>query len=490
MAESNWEDVLRNLLGQDNADQMMSAMRQAGLDPAQMGAALSGFNEVQLRAMMEQTKRLLAQPAGINWELARDTARHVAHQGGDPAIMAAEDARYRQAMQVADLWLDVVTDLAPAGMQRKVWARAQWVESTIAVWREVMEPVALSAVDALARALAEQATAQGVDLSGAGAGLEGLAGFNGFDGLDALMAQLGGNADDAGAGLAAGPGLGTMLHRMAGLVFATQMGQAVGQLAQEVLGAGDSGLPLTVGTAALVPTNVAAFMDSLEVPADEVLAFLATREAATARLYAGVPWLKGHVLSLLGQYAREIRLDTEAIEEALRGVDVSDQVALQQALTGGMFSPRQSPAQERALEELQTLLAVIEGWVEEVTASAVAPHLPHAVALRESMRRRRAVGGPAEHLFASLVGLQLRPRRARDAAELWANVARARGVAERDALWGHPDLVPSGADLDSPSTFVQLREMEAQESAAMDDALARLLDGSLPQDDAARNADS
>ncbi|WP_371164326.1 zinc-dependent metalloprotease [Buchananella felis] len=488
MAEANWEDVLRNLLGQENADQMMAAMRQAGLDPAQMGAALGGFNEVQLRAMMEQTKRLLAQPAGINWELARDTARHVVHQGGDPAVMAAQDAHFRQAMQVADLWLDVVTDLAPAGMERKVWARAQWVESTIAVWREVMEPVALSAVDALAQALAEQASAQGVDLSGADAGLEGLAGFNGFDGLDALMAQM--DPTGAATGPTSGPGLGTMLHRMAGLVFATQMGQAVGRLAQEVLGAGDSGLPLTVGTAALVPTNVSAFMDSLEVPADEVLAFLATREAATARLYAGVPWLKGHVLSLLGQYAREIRLDTEAIEEALRGVDVSDQAALQQALTGGMFSPRQSAAQERALEELQTLLAVIEGWVEEVTASAVAPHLPHAVALRESMRRRRAVGGPAEHLFASLVGLQLRPRRARDAAELWANVARERGVAERDALWGHPDLVPSGADLDSPSTFVQLREMEAQESAAMDDELARLLDGSLPQDDAARDADA
>ncbi|MDO4791909.1 MAG: zinc-dependent metalloprotease [Buchananella hordeovulneris] len=482
MSEANWEEVLRNLLGQENAEQMLSAMRASGVDPSQLGQALHGINEVQLRAMLEQTKRLLAQPSGINWELARDTARQVAHQGGDHTIMAAEDARFRQALQVADLWLDVVTDLPPAKIERRVWARAQWVEDTADVWREVMEPVALSAVDALAEALAEQASAQGVDLTGADAGIEGLAGLNGFDGLDALVAQSG--------VVGAGPGLGTMLQRMAGLIFSTQMGVAVGQLAREVLGLGDSGLPLTVGTAALVPANVESFMDSLEVPAEEVLAFLATREAATARLYAGVPWLKGHVLSLLGQYAREIHLDTVALEESLRGVDVSDQAALQQALTGGMFSPRPSPGQQRALDELQTLLAVIEGWVEEVTASAVAPHLPHAVALRESMRRRRATGGPAEHLFASLVGLQLRPRRVRDAAELWANVARAGGVTERDALWGHPDLIPTAADLDSPSTFVELRALEAQESASMDDALARLLDGSLPQSDAAREADS
>ena len=51
-------------------------------------------------------------------------------------------------------------------------------------------------------------------------------------------------------------------------------------------------------------------------------------------------------------------------------------------------------------ERLETLLAVMEGWVQVVTAQAVAPHLPHAVALAEMVRRRRAQGGAAEQLFA------------------------------------------------------------------------------------------
>src|SRR3712207_7847253 len=43
--------------------------------------------------------------------------------------------------------------------------------------------------------------------------------------------------------------------------------------------------------------------------------------------------------------------------------------------------------------------------------SACSSTLPSAAALRETVRRRRASGGPAEQTFATLVGLQLRPRR-------------------------------------------------------------------------------
>jgi uncharacterized protein (DUF2342 family) len=81
--------------------------------------------------------------------------------------------------------------------------------------------------------------------------------------------------------------------------------------------------------------------------------------------------------------------------------------------------------------------------------------MPAAVQLAETVRRRRAAGGPAEQTFATLVGLQLRPRRLRDAANLWAAVRDARGVEGRDELWSHPDLLPSATDLDDPIGFAQ-----------------------------------
>src|SRR5690606_15702534 len=68
---------------------------------------------------------------------------------------------------------------------------------------------------------------------------------------------------------------------------------------------------------------------------------------------------------------------------------------------------------------------------------------------------RRAAGGPAEQTFAALVGLELRPRRLREAAALWAALTEHRGIAGRDGLWGHPDLLPAEEDFADPNAFAR-----------------------------------
>ena len=62
-------------------------------------------------------------------------------------------------------------------------------------------------------------------------------------------------------------------------------------------------------------------------------------------------------------------------------------------------------------------------------------------------------GGPAEETFASLVGLELRPRRLRDASTLWGSLRTRQGTEARDGVWMHPDLLPTAADLDDPLGF-------------------------------------
>jgi uncharacterized protein (DUF2342 family) len=100
--------------------------------------------------------------------------------------------------------------------------------------------------------------------------------------------------------------------------------------------------------------------------------------------------------------------------------------------------------------------------------------------MRETVRRRRAAGGPAEHTFASLVGLELRPRRLREAAALWGALAQARGPEGRDAVWAHPDLLPTSEDLDDPTGFASRSGDAAQDSAAIDAAIEELLRGDTP----------
>jgi putative hydrolase len=250
-----------------------------------------------------------------------------------------------------------------------------------------------------------------------------------------------------------------MMKRIGGMMVGGQTGAAVGALAEEVVSSTDVGLPLgPQGTAALLPAGVAAFGAGLSVDADEVRLFLALREAAHHRLFSHVPWLRSRLFGAVEDYARGINVDATALREAMPQIDPSNPEALNEVLSGAaLFQPEDTPEQKAALARLETLLALVEGWVATVVAAAAGNRLPQAEALAEAIRRRRATGGPAERTFATLVGLELRPRRLREAAVIWQGLTTERGVAGRDAVWAHPDLLPTAEDFDDPDAFVHGR---------------------------------
>ena len=330
------------------------------------------------------------------------------------------------------------------------------MESTLPVWERLTSPVAEGLQSALTSAMQTQLGQLGED------GAPPIPGLPPGMNPAALMGQM-----------------EPMVRRMSAAMFGSQVGQAVGTLAGETLSGTEVGIPLLGDeSVAMVPANVAEFAEGLELNAGEVHLYLATREAARVRLFAGVPWLGPQLLTAVEEYARDISINTEGIEEAVRQVDPQDHQAMQEALGGSLFTPEPSPAQAAALLRLETLLALVEGWVDVVSSRATSQHLPHGEALAEAVRRRRATQGPAERTFASLVGLELRPRRLRDAANLWAALEEAGGTAGRDAAWDHPDIAPTAADLDDPLGYVERRRPGAEDGTTIsDDDIEKLLGG-------------
>lgn len=383
------------------------------------GATPSGAGDWSSKApLFAELQKLMSWSGGpVNWDLARQLAiSQVA--GTDRPVTSAERGEVEQALRLADLWLDPLTSL-PSGIRKGVaWTRVEWVERTLPVWSTLCDPIASRVVAAMGGALPSDAQAQAGALLG-------------------------------------------MLGQAGGLMFGAQVGQALASLAAEVLGATDIGLPLgPPGQAALVPVNVADFGAGLERPADEVRLYLAMREAAHHRLFGSVPWLRRHLLDAVEAYARGISIDGEAIQRAMQDIDPQNPQSLQEALGSGMFTPEPTPGQEATLARLETSLALVEGWVHTVVTEAAGERLAGAAALGETLRRRRATGGPAEQTFATLVGLELRPRRLREAAALWAAVSDRGGAPARDALWGHPDLLPGAGDLEDPVGFAKRSEPE------------------------------
>jgi len=358
-------------------------------------------------------QQMLSQQSGpVNWDLAKQMAVS-ALAAGHRAPTPVERTQVAEAIRLADHWLDPATPLPSGVTGIESWSRVEWVERTLPAWSQLCDPVASRVVGAMSQMVPEEAAAE------------------------------------------AGPLLG-MVGQVGGLMFGAQVGQALAKLASEVLTSTDVGLPLgPAGVAALLPDNVAAFGQGLELPADEVRLFLALREAAHHRLFKHVPWLRQLLFDAVDAYARGITVDREAIERAMSEVNPEDPESMQRALQGGMFEPSVTPDQQAALARLETLLALVEGWVDDVVATAAVDRLPGAEALRETLRRRRATGGPAEQTFATLVGLELRPRRLREAATLWRTLREQRGAEGRDELWRHPDLLPSADDLDDPEGFIR-----------------------------------
>jgi len=385
-------------------------------DPDDLAAKIPLFAELQ---------KLMSWSGGpVNWDLARQIGIS-ALAGNQRAITADERRQVEDAIRLADLWLNDVTDL-PSGVQSiEAWTRIEWIERTLPVWSQLCDPIAARVVGAMGSVVPEEMRAQLGPMSG-------------------------------------------VLNQFGGLMFGAQVGQGLAGLAQEIVSAADVGLPLgAAGVAALLPENVAVFGAGLERPAEEVRLYLAVREAAHQRLFGHVPWLRQRLLATLDAYARGITIDTAAIERAMGEIDPTNPESVQEALAGGMFAPDQTPEQEAALRRLETLLALVEGWVDAVVQAAAADRLPGADALREASRRRRATGGPAEQTFSTLVGLELRPRRLREAAALWWAVTQQHGVSGRDAVWGHPDLLPTADDLDDPLGFAE--RMTADDSDPMDE---------------------
>jgi putative hydrolase len=259
--------------------------------------------------------------------------------------------------------------------------------------------------------------------------------------------------------------ISALLNSFIGSLVATQLGQAIGGLAGKVTGAHDVGLPLVDSAfPTLVPQNIKEWATDLDIPLDEVRIFHALREAAVARLFAHNPWLVSYIRTAITDYGKGINIDLDAIQEQAQrafesgnGFDPANPESFTIALNEGIFTPQESPAQRDALTKLETVLALIDGWSEEVVSMAAGDRLPNIAALQETLRRRRATSAPAQQLFSSMLGLQVSPRLAREAAVFWKQVRELKNVESRDRIWS--GILPTAEDLLTPESFMKSLEI-------------------------------
>jgi putative hydrolase len=399
----------------DNGDKGEGAQNPFGFGGGDFNVGDLGQLFSKLGEMFSGAGSAMATGGGgaVNYDLARKLAS--SSIGFTAPVSESTTKAVADAVHLADTWLDGATSLPAGATKSAAWTPQDWVDNTLGTWKRLCDPMAEQVSSVWSTSLPEEAKAM------------------------------------------AGP-LMAMMTQMGSMAFGSQLGQALGRLSGEVLTSTDIGLPLgPAGVAALMPGAIEELSEGLENPRSEILTFLAAREAAHHRLFSHVPWLSGQLLGAVEAYAKGMKVDMSGMEQLASGIDpasLMDPSKMEELLSQGMFEPKATPEQTAALERLETLLALVEGWVSTVVTAALGDRIPGTTALSEMLRRRRATAGPAEQTFATLVGLELRPRKMREAAVLWERLTEAAGIDARDAVWQHPDLLPSSADLDEPAGFI------------------------------------
>ncbi len=415
-------------------------MAGKGGDAAELAAAAGLPNDPKLIAkMVEQLQAALGNQdnanGAVNWKLATDQARAIAREG---AYSVSDDSRkaIREALAIGTLWLDQATSMPSLNNEPKLLTRELWVADAMPLFEALSAPVANRMSEALAQNLKDNAPEE----------------------LSAILGNASGLMRSAG-----------------GALFAMQLGQALGKLSAEVISGGDIGLPIFQDQrVALVPQNLDALVSGLEVERDQAYIYLGIREMAHTRLFKHSKWLRDSIVGQIANYASGIKIDNDRIHEIAEDFDATNPDELKRALETGAFIAARSADQQLALDRIETMLALIDGWVDVVTEEAT-KLLPKAAAISEAVRRRRATGGPAEQTFGTIVGLELRPRRMREAAEMWRQIGASVGTERRDALWDHPDLLPTAEDIDDVAKLLAKLNASSSHGDAMDQALRDLL---------------
>ncbi|MBM7825807.1 putative hydrolase [Arcanobacterium pluranimalium] len=435
---NNFEQMLRAILGDEAAQEVVRAFEQEGVDPnAQMSQM---FNGQDFTVISQQIQDLLGSSGdgAVNWKIAEQVARETIAAKHLDQLTSAEGDAARNALRTASLWLDAACELDPTVGPNMAWMRLDWVAHSLPTFKRLFDPVGENIVRAVSESFEVQVEHMPPEMQGM------------FGDPTQIM--------------------GKVLASMLGV----QYGAALAELATASFGTTDTGLPLMEGSsAALVPSNILSFAQELDIEYSEVLAYVAVREAAAARLYTRVPWLRSRVLDTVAEFAQGITINTEAIEEQLRDISMEDPSAMHEIDLSGVFSLDLTDSQADALSRLEHLISLVEGWVSEISARAVAPHLPHAVPLREMFTRRSATNNPAKHVWETQLGMQLVPRQIRDAAKFWQLAFTKLGAEERDALWSHPDLLPTSQVLSNPEEFFT-EQTSSDIEAELDSFLADL----------------
>ena len=348
----------------------------------------------------------------VSWDVAERVATWVGSRSSllgppgagtlDAATTAQLEADFSEATAMAEGLVIEATGLRPAtgSAGALVLDRAGWVRANLASFRRLLEP------------MLEQ-----------------------FD-TSSLRGPLGG-----AAGTATGAQLGLVLGWMATRVL--------GQYDLLLAEAEDTG-----GVVSYVGPNVVALERRHGFPAKQFRLWIALHEVTHRCQFTGVPWLRGHFLSLVDQAMTGMTPDPRRFAEALRraaGAVRAGQNPLQDAGMLGLVAP---PEQLEVIARIQSMMSLLEGHGDITMDRAGADAVPDAAWFSRVLRERRRRAGLASRVLQQLVGIEAKMRQYEQGERFIRAVEASGGPGLLSRVWEGPEMLPTMDEIRHPDTWV------------------------------------
>lgn len=280
--------------------------------------------------------------------------------------------------------------------------------------------------------------------------------------LEALAERLGGTGEQEeksvdGGAMPAEPQMADMQRALSPVLLGMQLGGMVGHLSRRALGQYDFPVPRSEPRRLVfIPSNIDAFASDWSLPVDELRLYVAVEEITRAAVLSK-PHVHERFHELITQYVQGFHADPSGFEARLAELDLGSDPS---GLTGALADPQaligslQTPEQERVLQHLHALTAVLLGYVDHITRTVTKRITAASAAITEANVRRRVEEHDGGRLLERLLGLELTQ------AQFDRGDAFIAGVLERDPdgllrLWRSAHELPTPAEVTAPGLWLE-----------------------------------
>ena len=347
----------------------------------------------------------------VNWDLARQIAVSIAAGDATPSpVQPSDHAEVAESVRIAELWLT-----ESAGMPTPthlVEARAatpvDWAEHAPGAFGELIDPIAAKASRAMSEASSNPSQ-------------------------DGMLVQA--------------------LGQLAPMFMGIQAGTILGNLARDVTGSHDTGLPTADDAVLLVLPPIDETAQSYQLDRTSVRQWVALRAAAYRLVFEGFAGVRTNFFARYHNYVATLDLDLAQGMERLAQLDLSDPAGLQDALGDeGLFLHQPSPQTATAAASVSELLGLLEAHVD-AAVSTVVSRIGDAGRIEEAFARRAIDAGAGRRMLSSFLGLD-EPASRRESSSFIKALVDARGWPALERMWDDPAAMPTTEEITDPARWL------------------------------------